>query len=104
MAKAPHKETTLPGKHIPLRRCVACSQQLPQRELIRIVRSPEGAVAVDQGRKKLPGRGAYLCHAAECWEKALKKDRLSYALKGNVSSEDRQRLLEFAQSQLQSAQ
>ena len=103
MAKAAPKGAPLPKKHIPLRRCVSCRQQLPQRELIRIVRSPEGKVDVDQGRKKLPGRGAYLCHSTECWEKALKKDRLSYALKGETSSEDRQRLQEFAQSQLRQA-
>ncbi|MBI4202312.1 MAG: YlxR family protein [Chloroflexi bacterium] len=97
------RKQALPPKHIPQRRCVSCGQQRPQRELVRIVRLPSGEVSVNVGRKKLPGRGAYLCYAPECWEKALKRDRLSYALKGPVSPEDRQRLQEFAQGQLQQA-
>lgn len=103
MDKAVPKGAVPPRRHIPLRRCVSCAQRLPQRELVRIVRSPEGGVSVDLGRRKLAGRGAYLCHSPECWEKALKKDRLSTALKGNVSPEDRQRLQEFAQGQLPQA-
>ncbi len=103
MTVSPGQKSPLPTKHVPLRRCVSCGRQLPQRELIRIVRTAEGKVAVDQGRKKAPGRGAYLCHERVCWEKALQKDRLSYALKGTISLEDRQRLQEFAKSRLPQA-
>jgi predicted RNA-binding protein YlxR (DUF448 family) len=42
------------------------------------------------------GRGTYLCHGLVCWEQALKKDRLGYALRGSLSPEDRQRLEEYA--------
>ncbi|MBI4340138.1 MAG: YlxR family protein [Chloroflexi bacterium] len=87
-------------RHIPLRRCVACGQQYPQRDLVRIVRGPDGSVLVDQGRRKLPGRGAYLCRSRECWNQALKKSRLSYALRGDISPNDKGRLQEFAESQL----
>ncbi len=100
MTTPPGQKAALPHKHTPLRRCISCSKQLPQRELVRIVRSPEGKVGVDQGRKKAPGRGAYLCHDRACWDKALSKDRLAYALKGTLTVEDRQRIQEFAQSQL----
>ncbi|MBI4198681.1 MAG: YlxR family protein [Chloroflexi bacterium] len=103
MDKAAPKGAGPPHKHIPLRRCVSCGQRSPQRELVRIVRSPGGEVSVDPGRKKLPGRGAYLCRSPECWERAIKKDRLSFALKANVSPEDRQRLQEFALGQLAQA-
>lgn len=100
MTTSPAQKAALPHKHKPLRRCISCSKQLPQRELVRIVRSAEGKVNVDQGRKKAPGRGAYLCHDRSCWEKALSKDRLAYALKGALTAEDRQRIQEFAQTQL----
>ena len=89
--------TTRPQrKHVPLRRCVACGSQFPQRELTRIVRTPEGQVAVDQGRKKLNGRGAYLCHKPDCWESALKRNRLEHALKGPIPPNAKEQLKEFA--------
>ena len=47
-------------RKIPMRQCMGCRERKPKRELIRVVRSPEGAVSLDfQG--KAPGRGAYLC-------------------------------------------
>ena len=47
-------------KKIPVRRCVGCNAQRPKRELVRVVRSPEGEISIDL-RGKAPGRGAYLC-------------------------------------------
>ena len=47
-------------KKIPMRRCVGCMEQKSKRELIRVVRSPEGEISLDTTGKK-PGRGAYLC-------------------------------------------
>ncbi len=82
-------------KHIPQRTCVACQQERPKRELVRIVRTPAGAVEVDPTGKKT-GRGAYLCRAKACWELAFKKKALEHALKTPVSSEDRSTLLGFA--------
>ena len=47
-------------KKIPMRQCVGCREMKPKRELIRVVRSPEGEIALDF-RGKNPGRGAYIC-------------------------------------------
>lgn len=66
-------------KHVPQRMCISCRQHDAKRGLIRIVRTPEGAVEIDPtGRRN--GRGAYLCHQAACWEKALGSGLLSRAL------------------------
>lgn len=62
-------------KKIPQRLCVGCQEQHPKKELIRIVRSPEGEFSVDRTGKK-SGRGAYICSKAECLEKARKEHRL----------------------------
>jgi predicted RNA-binding protein YlxR (DUF448 family) len=48
----------------PMRTCVACRRRRPQRQLVRIARTPAG-VAVDVSAR-LPGRGAYLCPSADC--------------------------------------
>lgn len=58
-------------KKIPMRRCVGCMEQKSKRELIRVVRSPEGEISLDTTGKK-PGRGAYLCPDPECLAKAQK--------------------------------
>ena len=51
-------------KKIPLRRCNGCNEMKPKKELVRVVRSPEGEVSLDlTGRK--PGRGAYVCRSAK---------------------------------------
>ena len=47
-------------KKIPQRTCMACQEKKDKRELVRIVRSPEGEISVDLTGKK-PGRGAYIC-------------------------------------------
>ncbi len=89
-------------KHVPLRTCVLCQQVRPKRDLVRVVRSPQGAIAVDE-RGKAAGRGAYLCRNRDCWEKAIARDRLDHALKAKLSLEDKQRLLQYGQ-QLPDAQ
>lgn len=60
-----------PQKKVPVRRCVGCNTQKPKKELVRIVRSPEGEVSVDLTGKR-SGRGAYLCPSAACLAKARK--------------------------------
>lgn len=62
-------------KKIPVRRCVGCNAQRPKRELVRVVRSPDGEVSIDLTGKKA-GRGAYLCPSAACLAKARKAKRL----------------------------
>jgi predicted RNA-binding protein YlxR (DUF448 family) len=74
-------------KHIPLRKCIACHERYPKRELIRVVCTPEGTIELDlQGKR--PGRGAYLCRKPQCWEVALEPKRLSRALRCQVGSEE----------------
>ena len=62
-------------KKIPLRQCLGCREMKPKRELIRVVRSPQGEISLDFHGKK-PGRGAYLCPDPAC----LKRIRKSRAL------------------------
>jgi predicted RNA-binding protein YlxR (DUF448 family) len=62
-----------------------------------VVRTAEGRVEVDETGKK-PGRGAYLCRARDCWDAALKRKALEYALKVPATVEDRQALQAFAAS------
>jgi len=58
-------------KKTPLRQCLGCREKKPKRELIRVVRSPEGEISLDFKGKK-PGRGAYLCPNAQCLRQARK--------------------------------
>jgi len=66
-------------KKIPMRQCLGCREMKAKRELIRIVRSPEGDITFDHTGKK-SGRGAYICHNAECLKRAEKSKALSRAL------------------------
>ncbi len=65
-------------KKIPLRQCVGCREMKPKKELIRVVKSPEGEVSLDLKGKK-PGRGAYVCPDAECLRRARKSRALERA-------------------------
>ena len=89
------KKTAQRVKHIPQRTCVGCRTVMPKRQLIRIVRSPEG-VQVDQ-TGKLAGRGAYLHNQRSCWEKGL-KGALARALKVELTPGDRERLQTFLET------
>jgi predicted RNA-binding protein YlxR (DUF448 family) len=89
-------------KHVPQRTCSACRAVKPKRDLIRIVRTPEGTVAVDE-TGKASGRGAYLCRARACWEKGIGQSHqqgsgpLAHALKVSLSEKDRAALLAYAE-------
>lgn len=78
-------------KHVPLRTCVACRASKPKRELLRVVRTPDGHVQIDATGKK-SGRGAYLCARLSCWDTALKKRRLEQEFEQPISDEDRSEL------------
>ena len=65
-------------KKIPMRQCLGCREMRPKRELIRIVRSPEGSVSLDS-KGKASGRGAYICPNAECLKRAIKTKAVSRA-------------------------
>ena len=63
--------------------------------MVRIVRTPDGRMEIDETGKK-SGRGTYLCRRQECWEIALKKNRLEHALKTSLTEKERAALQEFA--------
>ena len=66
--------------------CLGCREMKSKRELIRIVRSPEGTVLLDLTGKKA-GRGAYICPSEGCLTKALKSKALERALQIAISAE-----------------
>ena len=68
------------------RMCVGCGQMFDKRELIRVVKSPEGEIGIDLTGKK-NGRGAYICNNPECLKKAKKKKSLERALSVRIDSE-----------------
>lgn len=73
-------------KKIPLRRCSGCGESKPKKELIRVVRTPEGGVELDPTGKK-NGRGAYICRSAECLKKAEKAKRFDRTFETQVPPE-----------------
>ena len=73
-------------KKIPIRQCTACRTGKPKRELLRIVRSPEGNISVDF-TGKANGRGAYICHDPACLTKARKIRALERAFKCAIADE-----------------
>ena len=70
-------------KKIPTRLCIGCQEQHPKKDLVRIVRSPEGDFSVDLTGKKA-GRGAYICNNKECFDKAVKEHRFDRSFKCTV--------------------
>ena len=73
-------------KKVPMRQCLGCREMKPKRELIRVVRSPEGQVSLD-ARGKAPGRGAYVCRSAECLKKVMRSHAIDRALGVTVPQE-----------------
>jgi len=73
-------------KKIPMRQCVGCREMKPKKELIRVVRSPEGAISLDF-RGKAPGRGAYLCPDSACLKRAVKSKALERSFETAIPQE-----------------
>ncbi len=84
-------------KHIPQRTCVGCRQVQGKREMVRVVRTPEGRVEIDASGKR-SGRGAYVHRTRACWEMALQQRRLEVALRVTLSAGDRAALVQFAET------
>lgn len=80
-------------KKIPMRQCLGCREMKPKKELIRVVRSPEGEISLDF-RGKANGRGAYVCPQAECLKKAIKARALEKAFSSRIPDEVYERLRE----------
>ncbi|MDY3860733.1 MAG: YlxR family protein [Candidatus Limivicinus sp.] len=78
-------------KKIPVRQCLGCREMKPKRELIRVVRSPEGTVSLDF-RGKASGRGAYVCPNPQCLKKAIRARALERAFSVQIPPEIYERL------------
>ncbi len=73
-------------KKIPMRKCVGCGEMKPRKDLIRVIRTPEGKVLTDlTGRAN--GRGAYLCRSSTCFEKAVRAKSLQRSLEVPVDQD-----------------
>ena len=88
MAKKPQKRI----KHVPQRTCIGCRTVLAKRELVRLVRTPEGVKLDPTG--KTAGRGAYVHNIRSCWEQAL-KGPINHALRMEINAEDRRMLIDY---------
>ena len=87
MSSKKKKKQPIRRKHVPQRTCFVCREKGDKRQLVRLVRTPEGPVLVDPTGKQ-NGRGAYLCDDPACWDKVLRDNRLlNQALKTTVTTE-----------------
>ncbi len=66
--------------------CTGCGEQKPKKELVRVVKSPEGEISLDLTGKK-SGRGAYVCRDIECLRKARKSKRFERAFSCQIPDE-----------------
>ena len=86
MLRQKQKMATILKNKVPQRKCIGCNESKPKKELIRIVKTPEGEMLVDDtGRAN--GRGAYICNNLECLQKAIKTKGLDRAFKMNVDTD-----------------
>ena len=77
----------------PIRRCTGCGEHFPKTSLIRIVRTPESEIVLDETGKK-SGRGAYICKSVSCFKKARKAKRIETSLECSIPEEVYDRLEE----------
>ena len=73
-------------KKVPLRRCVGCNEQKSKKEFVRVIRTPEGEIRLDE-TGKANGRGVYLCPKKSCLQKAKKAKRLERNLNVAIPEE-----------------
>jgi hypothetical protein len=85
------------AKKIPLRTCVVTNEKLPKKELLRIVRTPEGEIIPDISGKA-NGRGAYIKASLEILEKAKKNNALGRHLEVNLKEEDYEKIKEVIEN------
>ena len=82
-----------PVKKVPLRMCTGCKVHKPKKELIRVVKAPDGEISIDFHGKK-SGRGAYVCNEISCLEKAIKTRQLERAFSCAIPAEIVEKLRE----------
>ena len=73
-------------KKVPLRQCIGCGEMKNKKEMMRVLRTPEGETVLDKTGKK-NGRGAYLCISKECLQKARKNKGLERSFKMSIPNE-----------------
>lgn len=74
-------------KKIPMRQCLGCREMKQKKELIRVVRAPDGETISLDFKGKLPGRGAYVCPDPTCLKKAIKSRALERAFSAAIPPE-----------------
>ena len=82
-----------------MRQCLGCREMKPKKELIRVVRSPDGQISLDF-RGKANGRGAYICPKNECLKKAMKAKALERAFSASIPLE----VFEALQAQMEAGE
>ena len=79
------------AKKLPLRQCIGCNEMKSKKELIRVIKTPEGEFMIDATGKK-NGRGAYVCKTSDCLAKAIKNKGLERSFKVQIPKEIYERL------------
>ena len=80
-------------KKVPMRKCIGCQEMKNKKEMMRLLKTPEGEIVIDlTGRKN--GRGAYLCFSKECLEKSMKNKGLERSLKTTIPASVYEKLKE----------
>ena len=80
-------------RKIPMRMCVGCREMKEKRSLLRIVKSPDGAISFDRAGKAA-GRGAYICKSRDCLDKAVRQKQLERALEMKIEQSVFDQLME----------
>lgn len=80
------------AKKIPLRQCVGCGEMKSKKEMMRVIKTPEDEIVLDDTGKR-NGRGAYICRERSCLQKAQKARGLERSLKHAISDEVYDKLL-----------
>ena len=93
IGKSISSKIELRTKRLPVRTCIGCRSTGSKRDLIRIVRSSNGAQVDSTG--KLSGRGAYVHAQRECWNRVFRGNQVSQALRMEIGWQDRQRLKDY---------
>ena len=73
-------------RKIPMRQCTGCGEMKSKKDLIRVIKTPEDDIIIDDTGKK-NGRGAYICNSLECFQKAVQRKALERSLKVTIPKE-----------------
>lgn len=90
-------------KKLPMRQCLGCREMKPKRELMRVVRSPEGVVSLDT-KGKASGRGAYVCLSPDCLKRAIRSKAMDRAFAVQVPQEVYEALLKEMEEERRGAE